>query len=146
MADKQLNIKVRVDGAKKSTTNIKKVDKSMVSLGKAAVKTGAAFFAARAIINALQESIKQAEAFTLAVSKMEGVMISMNRFTPQASKKLQDYADSLQEVTRFSNTAILEGITFLQTYKQIGDDVMPKAINVMGRYCRINGWEYASGC
>ena len=115
MADKQLNIKVRVDGAKKSTTNIKKVDKSMVSLGKAAVKTGAAFFAARAIINALQESIKQAEAFTLAVSKMEGVMISMNRFTPQASKKLQDYADSLQEVTRFSNTAILEGITFLQT-------------------------------
>ena len=43
MADKQLNIKVRVDGAKKSTTNIKKVDKSMVSLGKAAVKTGAAF-------------------------------------------------------------------------------------------------------
>ena len=139
MADKQLNIKVRVDGAKKSTTNIKKVDKSMVSLGKAAVKTGAAFFAARAIINALQESIKQAEAFTLAVSKMEGVMISMNRFTPQASKKLQDYADSLQEVTRFSNTAILEGITFLQTYKQIGDDVMPKAINVMADIAELMG-------
>lgn len=139
MADKQLNIKVRVDGAKKSTTNIKKVDKSMVSLGKAAVKTGAAFFAARAIINALQESIKQAEAFTLAVSKMEGVMISMNRFTPQASKGLQNYADSLQEVTRFSNTAILEGITFLQTYKQIGDDVMPKAINVMTDIAELMG-------
>jgi len=136
---KDLLIKLRVVGANKSTTNIKKVDKSMVSLGKAALKTGAAFFAARAIISALQESVKQAEEFTLAVAKMEGVMRSMNRFTPQASKGLQDYADSLQEITRFSNTAILEGITFLQTYKQIGDEVMPRAINMMTDLAELMG-------
>jgi len=136
---KDLLIKLRVIGTKQADTNIKKVDKSMVSLGKAAMKTGAAFFAARAIINALQESVKQAEEFTLAVAKMEGVMKSMNRFTPQASKNLQNYADSLQDVTKFSNTAILEGITFLQTYKQIGDEVMPRAVDLMTDLAELMG-------
>jgi len=70
---------------------------------------------------------------------MEGVMKSMNRFTPQASSNLKKYADTLQEVTKFSNTAILEGITFLQTYKQISDEVMPKAIDVMTDIAELMG-------
>ena len=101
-----LLIKLRIIGSKTADKNLKKVDKSIIRLGKSALKTGAAFFGARALINALQESVKQAEEFTLAVAKMEGVMKSMNRFTPQASSNLKKYADTLQEVTKFSNTGI----------------------------------------
>jgi len=136
---KDLLIKLRIIGSKTADKNLKKVDKSIIRLGKSALKTGAAFFGARALINALQESVKQAEEFTLAVAKMEGVMKSMNRFTPQASSNLKKYADTLQEVTKFSNTAILEGITFLQTYKQISDEVMPKAIDVMTDIAELMG-------
>ena len=136
---KDLLIKLRIIGSKTADKNLKKVDKSIIKLGKSALKTGAAFFGARALINALQESVKQAEEFTLAVAKMEGVMKSMNRFTPQASSNLKKYAETLQEVTKFSNTAILEGITFLQTYKQISDEVMPKAIDVMTDIAELMG-------
>ena len=139
MAEKRLNIKVRAQGAKKAKKDLKGVESGISKLGKAAAIASSAFFAAKGLIAGLQESVKLAADFQLAVSKMEGVMRSMNRFTPQASKGLQDYADSLQEVTRFSNTAILEGITFLQTYKQIGDDVMPRAINMMADLAELMG-------
>ena len=128
---KTIELVFRTRGADKASQQTRKVDKGLVRLGKSALKAGTAFYAGRAIINALRHAADQAVTFELTVAKLNQVMTAMGRFTPQASKALQNYADSLQNVTLFSNTAILRGLTFLQTYKQIPDDVMPRAIETM---------------
>ncbi len=128
---KVIELIFRTKGADKATQKTEKLDTRLVKLGKSAIKAGAAYFGARGLIVAMKTSVNEAIRFELAVAKMNQVMLSMNTFTPEASRVLQGYAASLQEVTLFSNTAILEGMSLLQTYKQIPDDVMPRAIETM---------------
>lgn len=49
-----------------------------------------------------------------AVNKLERSLKRIGEFTPQASKELQDYATSIQDVTRFGDEAVIEQLAFAQ--------------------------------
>ena len=100
MADKKLNIKVGLKGAKKAEKGLGKVNNSMKSMAKTAVAAGAAFFGARAIISGLSAVIKLAGEQEQAEKKLE---VALGR----TSKALLNQATALQKVTTFGDEAII---------------------------------------
>ena len=126
MADKRLNIKVRTDGAKRAKKDLKGVEGGMRSLGKAAAKAGAAFFAAGAIINGLQKVIELAGKQELAEKKLS---IALGR----TSDALLKQASALQQVTMFGDEAIIEQQAFLASLKFTEEQIktiIPVAIDL----------------
>ncbi len=66
-----------------------------------------------------------------AVAGMEQAMRSMGRYTPELYNQLINTAKGLQAITTFGDEATIEGQKFLLTYKNIADDVLPRASAVM---------------
>ena len=100
MADKKLNIKVGLKGAKKAEKGLGKVNNSMKSMAKTAVAAGAAFFGARAIISGLSAVIRLAGEQEQAEKKLE---VALGR----TSQALLNQATALQKVTTFGDEAII---------------------------------------
>ena len=63
MADKPLNIPIRVKGAQKAKQELKGVDGTIKSIGKSALKVGAAFYAAKGLITGMSRMIELAGEF-----------------------------------------------------------------------------------
>jgi len=100
MADKKLNIKVSTTGASKSQKNLKGLSGSIKTLGKAALATGAAYFATRGLINGFSSALRLAGEQEQAEKKLEVAL-------GKTSKALLDHASSLQKVTTFGDEAII---------------------------------------
>jgi hypothetical protein len=140
MADKKLNIKVRTKGAKRAKKDLKGVEGGMKSLGKAAVKAGAAFFGARAIISGLQKAIELS-------GKMEGMTRGFNNltksagFSAQTFNKLQKATDgtmSSMDLLTQANNAMLLGIFE-------SEDQMAKMFDTAQRLAQALGKDAAFG-
>ena len=112
MADKRLNIKVRVDGARKAKQDLKGVSGGIAKLGKAAGVAAAAFFGARMLISGLQKTIELS-------TKFEGVERGFTNLTKAAGfsaktfdnlhKATDGTVDSIELMTQ-ANNAMLLGI------------------------------------
>jgi hypothetical protein len=100
MADKKLNIKVGLKGAKKAEKGLGKVNNSMKSMAKTAVAAGAAFFAVQGIISGFSSMIRLAGEQEQAEKKLE---VALGR----TSKALLNQATALQKVTTFGDEAII---------------------------------------
>jgi hypothetical protein len=100
MADKKLNIKVGLKGAKKAEKGLGKVNSSMKSMARTAVSAGAAFFGARAIISGLSTSVRLAGEQEQAEKKLE---VALGR----TSRALLNHASALQKMTTFGDEAII---------------------------------------
>jgi hypothetical protein len=61
------------------------------------------------------------------IKKLEAVIKSTGGAADVSSQQAQDWADSLSQVTRFSDDAILQSETMLLTFTRIGKDVFPDA-------------------
>lgn len=75
----------------------------------------------------------------IAISKFHQSLISIGRYTPEFEQQLLDLADALQKTTTASNEHVLEGTALLSTYKQISNDVMPRAMSVMTDIAALMG-------
>ena len=139
MPEFRSTIKVDTKGTKKTKQELGGIEGSLKKLGKSAALAAGGFFGARMLIQGFKVATDAAVRQEKAIQTLEQVMKSMGRFTPKASRQLQEYAKQLSRVTTFSDEAVLEGIGFLQTYKQIADDVMPQAINVMADIASLMG-------
>ena len=82
-----------------------------------ALAIGAAF---RGIINAVIEQQR-------AVAQLEQTLKSTGRYTPELSKKLQDYAGDLQKVTAYGDEAVVAMQALLLTFTRIGGDEFNRA-------------------
>ena len=100
MAIKNLLIKLGVVGDKKAKDRIKGVESGLGSLGKSAIKAGAAFFGARALINGMKQSVELAGIQEQAEKRLE---VALGR----RSQALLDQASALQQQTTFGDEAIL---------------------------------------
>lgn len=100
MAIKNLLIKLGVVGDKKAKDKVKGVESSLSNLGMQAVKTGAAFFGARSIINGISTSIELAGIQEQAEKRLE---VALGR----RSQALLDQASALQKVTTFGDESII---------------------------------------
>ena len=130
----------KVRGAGKAAQQTKKVDKSLVSLGKSAMKLGGTFFAARGIISGLSKVI------TLS-SKMEGLRRGFNNltksagFSAQVFSKLQKATDgtmSSMDLMQQANNAMLLGIFE-------SEDQMAKMFDTAQRLAQALGKDAAFG-
>ena len=109
MALKDLLIRLGVKGDKKAKQKIKGVDGSLKGLGKSAIKAGAAFFGARALIEGLKTVISLESQQTLAVKKLETAL-------GKNSNALQKQAAALQQVTTFGDEVIIEAQAMLAMF------------------------------
>ena len=100
MADKKLNIKVSTTGASKSQKNLKGLSGSIKTLGKAALATGAAYFATRGLINGFSSALRLAGEQEQAEKKLEVAL-------GKTSKALLNQATALQKMTTFGDEAII---------------------------------------
>ena len=106
MADKNLNIRVRAEGAKKAKRELKGVEAGLAGLGKAAVVASAAFFGAKMLISGMQKFINLAAEQELAEKKLSTAL-------GKTSQGLLDQANALQKVTTFGDEAIINQQAFL---------------------------------
>jgi len=109
---KDLFIKLRLIGGKKTKDDLKGVDKGLKSVGKSALKVGASFFAARGLITGLTRSIELAGRFE-KVERGFSNLAKASGFSSQSLGKLQKATDgtmsSMQLMTQ-ANNAMLLGI------------------------------------
>ena len=100
MADKKLNIKVGLKGAKKAEKGLGKVNNSMKSMAKSALIAGGSFFAAQGIIRGFSAVIKLAGVQEQAEKKLSVAL-------GHTSKALLNQASALQKMTTFGDEAII---------------------------------------
>jgi len=100
MADKNLNIKVRTKGAKKAKKELKGVSGGMASMGKAAAKAGALFFAAKGLISGFSKIIELSGKQELAEKKLATAL-------GKTSQALLTQARALQQVSMFGDEDII---------------------------------------
>ena len=126
MADKNLNIKVRTQGAKRSKQELKGVEGGLTRLGKAAATAASAFFAAKGLIKGFERIIQLAAEQELAERKLEVALGGVSR-------GLLDQASALQKVSMFGDEAIIGQQAFLASLKMSEEqirDIIPVAIDL----------------
>jgi len=135
MAVKSLLIKLGILGAGKAKRALGGVEKGMGSLAKSAIKAGAAFFGARAIISGLRTSIELS-------AKFQGVERGFNNlaksvgFSSQAFNKLQKATDgtmSSMDLMQQANNAMLLGITDSEDQMAEMFDVAQRLASALGK-------------
>ena len=106
---KNIDLNVRLKGAKKAKKGLGGVDSKMKSLGKSALAAAGGFFAARGIISGIQSVIALEREQTLAVKKLETAL-------GKNSKALQEQASALQQVTTFGDETIIQAQAMLAMF------------------------------
>jgi len=127
MAEKNLNIRLRVKGGKQAQDSLGKTERSIKSLGSMALKAGGIFFAARGLVQGLSSVIRLSGEQEKAEAKLNAVLKSTGQIAGLTAGELKNMASSLQEVTTFGDEAIIEAQSLLLTFTQIGEDVFPQA-------------------
>jgi len=97
---KTINVKAKATGTEKTSRKLGKIDKSIKSMGMSAVKAGAAFFGAQALISGLKASIRLAGEQEQAEKKLETAL-------GRTSQSLLAHASALQKQTAFGDEAII---------------------------------------
>ena len=100
MAKKRVELEFKTRGARKAAQQTKKVDKSLVSLGRAAVGVASAFFAARGLIRGYKAAIELAKIQEQAERKLATAL-------GYTSQKLLNHARALQKVSTFGDENII---------------------------------------
>jgi hypothetical protein len=106
MADKPINIPIRVKGAGKAKQDLKGVEGGIKSMGKAALKVGAAFYAAKGLISGFTKIIDLSAEQELAEQKLSTAL-------GRTSTSLLNQASALQQISTFGDEAIITQQAFL---------------------------------
>ncbi len=112
MAIKDLLLKLRLQGAKKTKEELKGVEGGIGKMGKAAVRAGAAFFAARGLISGMKTSIELAGRFEKVNVAFENLSAASG-LSSQALSKLKIATDGTInsiDLMEQANNALLLGI------------------------------------
>ena len=112
MADKNLNIKVRTQGAKRSKQELKGVSSSIKTLGKSATIAAAAFFGTRMLIQGLQKSVELGSKFNSVSRGFKNLAVNAG-FSAQTLDKLTRATDGTMnsiDLMTEANNAMLLGI------------------------------------
>ena len=132
---KDLFIKLRLIGGKKTKDDLKGVDKGLKSIGKSALKVGGSFFAARGLITGLTRSIELFGKFE-KVEKGFNNLAKSAGFSSQALGKLQKATDgtmSSMDLMTQANNAMLLGI--VDSEDQMADlfDISQRLASALGK-------------
>jgi len=91
-----------------------------------------------ALTEVMGEGVRAAEAEEVAIRGLHQALISMGRYSPEFERRLIALASALELQTAHGNEAILTAAKFLTTYKEISNEVLPRALRVTLDIAR--GW------
>lgn len=74
-----------------------------------------------------------------AEAGLKQAMISMGRYTEATYKGYLDLARALQRTTTFGDEAVISGMKMLMTYRDIGENVIPRAVKAMADLSALTG-------
>ena len=140
MADKPLNIPIRVKGARKAKQELGGVDKTISKIGKSALIAGSAFLSARGLVTGLQKSIELSSKFN-AVSKGFDNLAKSSGFSANTLDKLTKATDGTMnsiDLMTEANNAMLLGIVN-------SDDQMAQMFDTAQRLAEALGQDTAFG-
>jgi len=120
-----------------------RLKKSAFSLKGALGALGGAFVLGR-LANLIDQWERLAGVQEKAEAGVAQALRSMGRYSDETFEALKRTASGLQEVTTFGDEAILSGIKFLLTYKDISDDVLPRTIRAMTDLAALQGGDMKS--
>jgi len=132
---KDLLIKLRLIGGKKTKDDLKGVDKGLKSVGKSALKVGAAFFAAKGLITGMTRAVDLAGRFE-KVEKGFKNLAKEAGFSSQALGKLQKATDgtmSSMQLMQQANNALLLGIVDSEDQMAELFDVSQRLASALGK-------------
>ncbi len=124
------------------TTKYERATKGMLRMNKKATRTMkdswkavggaiAGVFAFRQSFRFFTESARLAGIQQKSLAGLEQVMRSMGRFSPEFFDSMVQNAEALQKVTLFGDEATIAGQKFLLSYREITNDLMPRATAAM---------------
>ena len=131
MALKDLIIKLGVRGDKKAKAKLKSTESSLSSIGKSAIKTGLAFFGARALIEGFKQVVELTGRQQEAEASLNAVLASTRQVAGLTSEELFKMASGFQAVTKFGDEAVIEAQSLMLTFTQVGKEVFPDAIETV---------------
>ena len=99
----------------------------------------AGVFAFRQAFSFFTEAAKMAGVQQKSIAGLHQAMVAMGRYTPEFEKSLIDQAKALQTVTLYGDETIIAGQKFLMTYRQIPDELMPRATRAMLDFAALMG-------
>lgn len=143
---KDLGDQVKSEGGRirAETSQIKSgfqgIKKAILAIGPALL----AVFSARALLRAAENWVELSNRQEKAVAGLHQSMVSMGRYTPEFERKILDLASAYQDLTTFGDEAIIKGSKFLMTYKDIGNEVMPRAMRAMTDIAALMGGDMTS--
>lgn len=134
MADRKLKIIIDQDG--NAGPGLLKLKSGLSSLGSVAggIATSGLLLAAGGIVAlgaGITSSIGAAMEAQDGLAELEAVIASTGGVAGVTAEYAQELASSFQDVTRFSDDAILAGENMLLTFTNIGRDVFPEATEAM---------------
>ena len=97
---KTINVKAKATGTEKTSRKLGKIDKSIKSMGMSAVKAGAAFFGAQALISGLKASIRLA-------GEQEQVEKKLQTALGHVNKELLAQASAFQKQSKHGDETII---------------------------------------
>ena len=109
MATHKVNIKVGSKGAQKAAKDLGKVDKAMMSIAKAGLVAGAAYFGARGLGRGLASAIRLA-------GEQEAAIKQLTTATGTNAKGLIAQAAALQQVTTYGDEAIIRAQALISAF------------------------------
>ena len=92
-----------------------------------------------AVKRGIDSLVESSSEFQDAVTALDASIKSMGRTTPNLSSELKRLADEIQVVTGVSNSQIIAGQSFLATYIDIADHLMPRVTKVMVDFAAKTG-------
>ncbi len=124
------------------TTKYERATRGMLRMNKKATQTVqnswkavggaiAGVFAFRQSFRFFTESARLAGIQQKSLAGLEQVMRSMGRFSPEFFDSMVKNAEALQKVTLFGDEATISGQKFLLSYREITNDLMPRATKAM---------------
>ena len=133
---KRVELEFRTRGAEKAAKQTKKIDQNLKSMGMAALKAGAAFFGARALLSGFMQSIELAGQQELAERKLATALGG-------TSKELLQYASALQKSTAFGDEATIEAMSMMAAFTQ-DEEALKKLTEVTMDYASATGTDLNS--
>jgi hypothetical protein len=84
-----------------------------------------------AAVGAITPFINSASESQQAIFQLDAILRATSGAVGMTSQELQNMADNLQNVTRFSDETILSGVSMLLTFRNIGEETFPRATEAM---------------
>jgi len=138
-------VKIEISAKDRATRTFKIVRRDLRNLKKTVLSVRGAlagigvYLAGRELIRFSKQSLAAWGEQEKAVAGLHQALVSMGRYTPELEQNLINMAASLQQVGVAGDESLIQAQKLLATYRQIGDDTLPRATQATADLAALTG-------